>query len=194
MMKTGTRTMGRIIVMAAVAALVAACGAPRETPDAQTETAQPLVAPLPDSPTLSTAARATMERLQAAATAGDDAALVAIAAESPSFQYAFVESGDFAGHLAAARARGENPTAQLAAIMALPYANQTIGDTPAVVWPYIQTLDATQYSDRVRADAATIVGTEAATAMNAEDGYSGPRAAVDQNGHWLYFVLGETAS
>jgi hypothetical protein len=58
-------------------------------------------------------------------------------------------------------------------------------------WPSFD--DGTPSRDAVqaRADAARIVGGEAAAQMSEEQAFIGPRAGVDETGRWLFYLTGD---
>jgi hypothetical protein len=172
-------------------ALITACS-PSVAPP--TDTGAPAVGEptaLAQTEGLSPAAAATLSRLQAAAAANDAPALVAIAAENPDFAFSFGDEPDFAAYLAAEQAAGRDLIGPLRAILALPFVEADEGDGRMYVWPYFYALEANAYTEDARADAARIVGEEAAAAISEDLGYLGPRAAIDQDGRWSFYLTGD---
>ena len=177
----------------AFALVVTACAPPTETPDRAILTAPDAGAPeniaIPEG--LTPAAADTFRRVKAAADAGDAAALVAIAAESPGFAYSFGAEDDFAAYVEAARAAGRDPVAELALILSMSPGETTLDGLRVFHWPYFYDWEAARYTPEARADAARIVGVEAAAQITDELAYLGPRAGFDENGQWLFYVTGD---
>ncbi len=173
--------------------LLAAACTPVAAPPAETTVAPAVDTAVVAAPSsaLSAAAADTLQRLKAAADVGDVADLIAIAAENPEFAFSFGDEPDFAAYLAAEYAAGRDPAASLSGILALPLVESDEDTRPLYVWPYFYALEAGEYSAETRADAARIVGAEAAAAISEDLGYLGPRAAIDAEGRWVFFLTGD---
>lgn len=194
--------MKKYLLPMVLAGAVAAC-LPEATQDAEgspdAAVQQEEVASLPLQPSqggpqteaLPAAAQHTLDRLRAAASAGNAAALVAIAAENDGFAFSFGDETDFAAYLAEAQMAGRDPVADLAKILALPFVESEQDGVRTFTWPYFYPLDASAYTDAAKRDAASIVGPEAAAQITNDLGYLGPRAAIDQNGAWIFFLTGD---
>lgn len=166
------------------------------TPDATAQSEEvspppPLVQESTQTEALPAATQHTLDRLRTAANAGNAAALVAIAAENDGFAFSFGDETDFAAYLAEAQMAGRDPVADLAKILALPFVESEQDGVRTFTWPYFYPLDASAYTDEAKRDAAAIVGPEAAAQITNDLGYLGPRAAIDQNGAWIFFLTGD---
>lgn len=180
-----------LAVTAALGLLAGACSqpAPAPSPPADPSAEAPIEPPLADA--LPAPVQATFDRLVAAAAAGDDAALAAIAAESPDFHFSFGPDTDFAAVLTAEREAGLDPAGDLATILALPWARQDVAGDVYFVWPYFFVLEPEDFTEAARADAALIIGAEAAAQIGPDSPYLGRRTAIDADGEWTYFVAGD---
>mgnify|MGYP001809824498 CR=1 FL=1 len=186
----------RAAALATLALVLVACGRPTDPPAPPPEagaagesTAPEAEAPAPDG--LTPAAADTFRRLQAAAESRDTAALIAIAAESPGFAYTFGDEADFAEYVAGAQMRGRDPVGDLAQILAMPPGETTLDGVRVFHWPYFYDWEASRYTAETRADAARIVGEAAAAQINDDLAYLGPRAAIDENGQWIFYLTGD---
>ncbi len=182
--------------LAGLSLVLIACGGPTDPPAPPPEAASPTgaavteaQAPAPEG--LTPAAAETYRRLKAAADAGDAAALIAIAAESPGFAFTFGPEADFAEYIASAEMRGRDPVGELAAILAMPPGETTLDGVRVYHWPSFYDWEASRYTAETRADAARIVGEEAAAQITDDLAYLGPRAGIDENGQWLFYVTGD---
>jgi hypothetical protein len=108
------------------------------------------------------------------------------------FEYTFggpVPGGPTAYWRQVERTTPERPIETLAAILELPYVHQP--EHKLYVWPFAFTRKASTLSPEERQQLAEAIGEDALRAYEQVGDYLGYRAAIDEDGNWVFYVAGD---
>jgi hypothetical protein len=144
----------------------------------------------PPQPGLPAAVARKRGEIWKAAKGGDYEAVARLAA--PGFRYTFggeVPGGPAAYWRRTAETTDERPLETLAAILELPYARER--RSGLYVWPYAFTRTASTLSQEERDQLAEALGEETVKLYEQLGTYLGYRAAIDEEGDWVFYVAGD---